>query len=142
MGITPRHCSADSQSLCNNVRYGQQPPRGVVPPTPVRSAHRTLEEGRQVPRREDARLLHTRTGLRRDVRPVGAVTSVAVGPLRQSRPLHRHPRRCGNMRRQDTATPVTVPPTTPRQQHPRVLTRVALYAATLKAAPGRAQDAP
>jgi hypothetical protein len=62
-----------------------------------------------------------------------------------SRPLHHHPRRCGSVRRQGPDTPATVPRTAPRQRHPRVLTRTTLeqtlYAATLEAAPGRAQDA-
>jgi hypothetical protein len=36
LGIMPRQCSADSPPLCDTVRHGQQPPRGTVPPTPVR----------------------------------------------------------------------------------------------------------
>jgi hypothetical protein len=34
-----------SPPLCDAVRHGQQPPRGTVPTTPVRPAHRTLEKG-------------------------------------------------------------------------------------------------
>jgi hypothetical protein len=73
-----------SPPLCDTVRRGQQPPRGTVPPTPIRPAHRSLEKGRRNPRRDDARLLRASTGRRRDVRPVGAVTSVAIGPVRPS----------------------------------------------------------
>jgi hypothetical protein len=83
-----------SLPLCDAVRRGQQPPRGTVPPTPVRPAHRTLEKGRQNPRRDDARLLRARTGRRRDVRTVGAVNSVAIGPVRPSPPPRRHPGHC------------------------------------------------
>jgi hypothetical protein len=93
----PRHCSADSPPLCDTVQHGQQPPRGTVPPTPVRPAHRTLEKGRRNPRREDARLLCARTGRRRDVRPVGVVTSVVIGPVRPSPPPRHHPRHCNTI---------------------------------------------
>jgi hypothetical protein len=89
----PRHCSADSPPLCDTVRHGQQPPRGTVPPTHVRPAHHTLKKGRRNPRREDARLLApARDG--RDVKPVGAVTSVAISPVRPSPPPRRHPSHC------------------------------------------------
>jgi hypothetical protein len=90
----PRHCSAYSPPLCDTVRHGQQPPRGTVPPTPVRPAHHTLEKGRRNHRREDARLLRARTGQRRDVRPVGTVTSVAISPVRPSPPPRCHPGHC------------------------------------------------
>jgi hypothetical protein len=83
-----------SPPLCDTVRHGQQQPRGTVPPTPVRPTRRTLEKGQQSPRRGDVGLLHVRTELCRDVRPVGAVTSVAVGPVRPSPPLQRHPGHC------------------------------------------------
>jgi hypothetical protein len=91
----PRHCSADSPPLCDAVRRGQQLPRGTVPPTPVRPAPRALEKGRWNPRTDNTQLLCTRAGRRRDVRPVGAVTSVAIGPVRPSQPLHHHTRRFG-----------------------------------------------
>jgi hypothetical protein len=83
-----------SPSLCDAVRHGQQLPSGTVPPTPVQPAHRTLEKGRRNPQRDDARLLRTRTGQRRDVRPVGAVASVAISPVRPSPPPRRHPDHC------------------------------------------------
>jgi hypothetical protein len=86
-----------SPPLCIDVRQGQQQPRGTVPPTPVRPTRRTLEEGRQSPRREDEQLLHARTGRRRDVKPVGAVTSVAIGPVRPFPPSRRHPDHCTNI---------------------------------------------
>jgi hypothetical protein len=126
---TPRRCA----TLCGMVSNHCD----TVPPTRVRLAHRTLEKGRKNPRREDTRLLHARTGRRRDVRPVGAVTSVAIGPVRPSRPLHHHPRRCGSMWRQGTATPATVPCTASCQWHPRVLTRTALERATSTPPPSK-----
>jgi hypothetical protein len=96
----PTPVARPSPPLCDAVRHGQQSPRGTVPPTPVRPAHRTLEKGRRNPRRDDARLLRARTRRRRNVRPVEAVTSVAIGPVRSSpsprrRLLHHHTRRCG-----------------------------------------------
>jgi hypothetical protein len=96
LGITRRHCSANSsgKTIPTAVRHGQQQPRGTVPPTPVRLTCRTLEKGRRSPRREDERLLHARPGLRRDVRPVGVVTSVAIGPVRPYPPSRRHPGHC------------------------------------------------
>jgi hypothetical protein len=123
--------------LCDPVRRGQQPSRGIVPPTPIRPAHLTLEKGRRNPQRDDARLLCPRTGRRRDVRPVGAVTFVAVSPVRPSWPLHHHTRRCGSMRRRDTATPATVPCTASCQRHPRILTRTALERATSTPPPSK-----
>jgi hypothetical protein len=89
------HCSADSPPLCDAMRCGQQLPRGTVPPTPVRPALRTLEKGQRNPRRDDTQLLCTCTGRHHDVRPVGAVTFVAIGPVGPSRPLHHQARRCG-----------------------------------------------
>jgi hypothetical protein len=130
LGNHARHYSTDSPPLCDTVRHGQQPPRGTVPPTLVRPAHRTLEKGWRNPRREDARLLRARTGQRRDVRPVGAVASVAISFVRPSRPPYHHTRRCGSMQRWDTATPATVPCTASCQWHPRVLTLTALERAT------------
>jgi hypothetical protein len=84
-----------SPPLCDAVRRGQQPPRGTIPPTPVRPALRTLEKGQRNPRRDNAQLLCAHTGRCCEVRPVGAVTSVTIGLVRPSRPLHRHVRRCG-----------------------------------------------
>jgi hypothetical protein len=55
---------------------------------------RTLEKGRQNPRRDDARLPRARTRQRRDVRPVGAVTSIAISLVRPSPPPQRHPGHC------------------------------------------------
>jgi hypothetical protein len=83
-----------SPPLCDAVRHGQQQPHCSVPPTTVWPTRRTLEKGRRSPRREDERLLHARTGLRRDVRTVGAVTSVAIGPVWPSPPSRRHPGHC------------------------------------------------
>jgi hypothetical protein len=83
-----------SLPLCDAVRHGQQQLRGTVPPTLVRSTCRTLEKGQRSPRRGDERILHARTRLHRGVRPVGAVTSVAISPVRPSLPSRRHPGHC------------------------------------------------
>jgi hypothetical protein len=142
----PRHCPADSPPLCDAVWHGQQPPRGTVPPTPVRPARRTLEKGRQNPRRGDTQLLCAHAGHRRDARPVGAVTSVAIGPERPSRPLHHHTRCCGTCG--DRTPPrqplclVRLPSTTPSSRPAGGGLTSAVYAATLEVIPVRAQDAP
>jgi hypothetical protein len=90
----PTPLARPSPPLCDIVWHGQQQPRGTVPPTPIRPTHRTLEKGQQSPRRGDVRLLHARTGLHRDVRPAGAVTSVTIGPVRPSPPSRCHPGHC------------------------------------------------
>jgi hypothetical protein len=66
----------------------------AVPPTPVRLTRRTLERGRRSPRSGDERLLHARTGLRRDVRPAGPVTYVTIGLVRPSPLSQHHPGHC------------------------------------------------
>jgi hypothetical protein len=112
--------------LCDVVRHGQRQSCGTVPPTPVRPTRRTLKRGRRSPRREDGRLRHAHTGLRRDVGLTGPVTSVAIGPVRPSPPsptpsraLHHQPRHCGGTGRQDAATPAAVRPAASRQPHPQ-----------------------
>jgi hypothetical protein len=118
-------------------------PRGTVPPIPARPAHRTLEKGRQNPRREDARLLHARTGRRRDVRSVGAVTSIAIGPVRPSPPSRRHPSHFITIPDAVAACDDRTPPRQPLcltascQQHPRVLTWTALERATSTPPPSK-----
>jgi hypothetical protein len=93
-GTAPPPPVRPSPPLRDVVRHGQQLPRDTMSPTPVRPMRRTLEKGRRSPRREDERLLHARAGLRCDVRPVGAVTSVAIGPVRLSPPSRCHPGHC------------------------------------------------
>jgi hypothetical protein len=119
-----------SPPLCDAVQHGQQQPCGTVPTTPIRPTRHTLEKGRQSPRREDGRLLHARSGLRRDVGPAGPVTSIAIGPVRPSpssrrpsRALHHHPQHCGGTGRQDAATTAAVHPAASRQPHPRANVR-------------------
>jgi hypothetical protein len=149
---SPTPLKRPSLPLCDAVQHGRQQPRGTVPPTHVRLTCRTIEKGRRRPRRGDERLLHTRTGLRRDLRLVGAVTSVAIGPVRPSPPSRHHP---------GTASPspmlwkraatghlhagycalyglTSTVPSSPHADGPRTGD---LYAATLEAAPGHAQDA-
>jgi hypothetical protein len=77
----PTPVARPSPPLCDAMQRGQQPPRGTMPPTPVRPVHRTVEKGRRNPRGDDAQLLRARTGRRCDVRMVGAVTFVAISPV-------------------------------------------------------------
>jgi hypothetical protein len=56
----PTPVARPSPPLCDVVRHGQQQPRGAVPPTPVRPACRTLEEGWWSPRREGEQLRRAR----------------------------------------------------------------------------------
>jgi hypothetical protein len=122
---------------CDAVRHDQQLPRGTMPPTSVQPTCRTLERGRQSPRREDGRLLHARTGLHRDVGPTGPVTSVSIGPVRPSPPsltpsraLHHHPQHCGGTGRQDAATLAAVRPASSHQPHPRAIVQTTTKRAT------------
>jgi hypothetical protein len=78
-----------SPPLCDAVRHGQCLSRDTVLPTLVRLTRRALERGWRNPRRGDGRLCHACPGLRRDVRPAGPVTSIAVDPMRPS-PLSQH----------------------------------------------------
>jgi hypothetical protein len=149
----PTPVARPSPPLCDAVRRGQQPPRGTVPPTPVRPAPRTLEKGRWNPRRGDTRLLRARTGRRRDVRPVGAVTFVAIIPVRPSPPPRRHPGHCitipDAVEACDDGTPPRQPPCLVRphvngtleSSRGQPLNEQPLRR-PLEAAPGRAQDTP
>jgi hypothetical protein len=83
-----------SPPLCGAVRRGRRQSRDTVLPTLVRLTCRALETGRRNPRRGDKRLFHACPGLRRDVRPAGPVTSVAVGPVRPSPSSRHHPGHC------------------------------------------------
>jgi hypothetical protein len=65
-----------------------------MPPTLVRPERRTLEKGRQNPRKGYDRLSRARTGRRRDVGPVRRVSSVVIGLVRPSPPLRHHPDHC------------------------------------------------
>jgi hypothetical protein len=103
----------------------------MVSNSPVALCHPLPYGRRAAPSRKDGGALEGKVNSyatpvqeqRRDARPAGSVTSVAIGLVRPSPPSRRHPRRCGSMRRRDTATPATVPCTTSCQRHPRVLTR-------------------
>jgi hypothetical protein len=149
----PRHCSADSPPLCDTVRHGQQPPRGTVPPTHVRPAHRTLKKGRRNPRREDARLLApARDGAvtssqwersplspsalydhphHRDAIP--ATASPYLTLLKHAVTGHRHASHCALYDLMSTA------PSSPHADGPRTSN---LYATPLEATPGHAQNTP
>jgi hypothetical protein len=135
---------------------------GMVSNNPVALCHPLPYGRRAAPSKKDSRALEGKTnnyatlvpGQRRDVGPTGPVTSVAIGPVRPSppsltpsRPLHHHPQRCGSVRRRDDATAATVPlygltSTRPPNPHTGGRRTGDPYAATLEAAPGRAQDAP
>jgi hypothetical protein len=73
------------------------------------------------------------SGHLRHHQPCATIPAIAT----PSRPLHHHPRRCGSVRRQDTATTTTVPRTTSHQRHPRVLTWAALERATSTPPPSK-----
>jgi hypothetical protein len=149
----PTPVARPSPPLCDAMRHSQQPPRGTVPPTPVQPAHRTLEKGWRNPRRDDTRLLRARTGRRRNVRPVGAVTSVAIGPVRPSPSPRRHPGHCitipdvvehamtGHRHAGHCALYglMSTAPSNPHADGPRTSN---LNTTPLKAAPGDAQDTP
>jgi hypothetical protein len=149
----PTPMARPSPPLCDAMRRGQQPPRGPVPPTPIRPAHCTLEKGRWNPGRDDARLLCACTGRCRDVRPVGAVTSAAISPVRPSPPPQHHPGHCitipDAMERAATGHHhashcalyglMSTAPSSPRADGPRMSN---LYATPLEAAPGDAQGTP
>jgi hypothetical protein len=79
------------------VRRGLCQLRGTVPPTFVRLTRRALEGGRRNPRKGDKYFFHVYTRLHRDVRPAGAVFSVAISPVRQSPPLQRHSGHCSTI---------------------------------------------
>jgi hypothetical protein len=135
--ILPTPPVRPSPPLCDTVRHSPQQSCGTMPPTPVRPTRRTIEKGRRSPRREDGRLLHARTELRRDVGPAGPVTSVAIGPVRPSPPsptpsraLHHHPQHYGGTGRQDAATTVVVHPAASRQPHPRAYVQATTKRAT------------
>jgi hypothetical protein len=139
----PTPVARPSQPLCDAVRRGQQPPRDTVPPTLVWPARHTLEKGRWNPRGDNAQLLRASTGRRRDVRPVGAVTSVAIGPVRPSPSLRRHPSHC-------ITIPDAVEHTATGHRHASHCALYGLMPTTpaastsppLEAAPGDAQDTP
>jgi hypothetical protein len=82
------------EAILAAMRRGRRQSRGTVPPTPEWPTRRTLERGRRCPRREGRRLLHTRTGLRRDVGSARPVTSIAIGHVRPSPPSQHHPGHC------------------------------------------------
>jgi hypothetical protein len=93
----PTIVARPSPPLCDVVRHGQQQPRGTVPPTPIRSARRTLEEGQRSPRREGEQLhrARARTTPRRQVRGTGHL---------------RHHRPCATIPAVPDAIPATASP--------------------------------
>jgi hypothetical protein len=126
----PHHCVALCGMASNNL---------------VALCHPLPYGRRAAPSKKDSGALEGKTndhaaptqGQRRDVGPAGPVTPVAICPVRPSpppptpsRPLHHRPRRYGSMRRQDPATPATVPRTASRRRCPQVLTRAATKQAT------------
>jgi hypothetical protein len=151
----PRHFSANcpGEAIPTTVRHGWRQPRGTVPPAPVQPTRRALERGRRSPRREDGRLLHARTGLRRDVGPAGPVTSVTIGPVRPSPPCQHHLVHCitisytvgvGATRRHHAGccAPCGLPSAAPSSQCTDDDQTGDPYTATLEAAPGQIQGTP
>jgi hypothetical protein len=112
---------------------------------PMALCHPLPYDQRAAPSKEDGRALKGKTddyvapaqGQRRDVGPVGPVTSVAIGPVRPcplsptpSWALHHHLLHCGGTGRQDAATPTAVRPVASRQPHPRANVRTTTTRAT------------
>jgi hypothetical protein len=81
---TPRRCA----TLCGMV---SNHPVALYHPLPYDRRTIPSKKGRRNPRREDTRLLLARTRRHRDVRPVRAVTSIAIRPVRPSPSPRRHP---------------------------------------------------
>jgi hypothetical protein len=141
-GGHPRHCV----TLCDETRVSPvtlcRQPRTVNTSSPRRGAGGTLEY-----------LFRDYAGPRRDVRPAGAVFPVAVNPVRPSPPLPHHTGHCddipmllectGTRRRHDSHCAAYGPPFDDTLESARGGGRTTNhYAATLEAAPVRAQDAP
>jgi hypothetical protein len=113
---------------------------GMVSNNPAALYHPLPYGRRTTPSKEDGRTLEGKTHDYSTPARDGAVTSSLwersppspstlcdlPAIATPSRPLHHHPRRCGSMRRQDTATPATVPCTASCQRRPRILARTAL----------------
>jgi hypothetical protein len=156
----PRHCSARSPSEAIPAVVPHCAAWSATTPWHCTTHSRTASAPH--PRKRTAepskgggggRLLHARTGLCRDVRLVGAVTSVAIGPVRPSPPPRRHPGHCIPVPDAVEAYGDRTPPlqplclvrptsTAPSSLHVDGPRTDNLYAATLEAAHGRAQDAP
>jgi hypothetical protein len=120
-----------------------------VPPTSVRLTGRTLEGGPAEP----SNAFPMTTQDHRDVRPAGAVFSVAVSPVRPSPPLQRRAGYCddvpdavgehGDGTSHARHCTSYGPPLTAPSSRPADGGRTAsLYATTLEVAPVRAQDTP
>jgi hypothetical protein len=121
-----------------------------VLPTPIRPGRRTLERGRWNPRKGDGRLSRSRSGRRRDVRPVRHISSITISPARPSPPPQRHPgtaapspalweygatRRC----HASCYAPYGFPSAAPSSQRTDDDRMGGSHTATLEVAPGRIQ---
>jgi hypothetical protein len=151
--ILPTPQVRPSPPLCDAVRHGRCQSRDTVPPTLVRLTRRALERGRRNPRRGDERLFHACPGLRRDVRPAGPVTSVAVGPVRPSSPSNTIPGTASpsptlwgygttRHRHASCCAPYGLPSAAPSSRHTDDDSTEDFNTATLEAAPGQTQGMP
>jgi hypothetical protein len=112
---TPWHCATHSRTA-------------DVPHPRKRTTEPSKGRRMTTPRPPGTTLRHQASGgghLRRH-QPHATIPAIAT----PSRPLHHHPRRCGSVRRQYTATLATVPRTASCQWHHRVLMRTAIKQAT------------
>jgi hypothetical protein len=98
----PTRVVRPSPALCGKASVNSTTLRR---PLPYRLHVAPLETGRWNPQKAYDRLLRTRLGRRRDVRPARRVPSVTSGPLRPSRALQCHPRHCGSPGRQTPPHP-------------------------------------
>jgi hypothetical protein len=138
-----RNCSADSPPLCNTVWHGSNHPAALYHPLPYGRPpppqKRTAEpsKGRRTttlrPHGMAPRCQASGSGHLCRHQPCATIPATAT----PSRPLHHHTRRCGSMRRWDTAMPATVSCMASCQRHPRVLTRTALERATSTPPPSK-----
>jgi hypothetical protein len=153
----PRHCSANSRSagIPATVRrcaaWSATTPVALYHPLPY--GRRTTPSKKDGGTLEGAQLLLARTGWRHDVSPVGAVTSVAIRPVRPSPPPQCHPGHCitipDAVKACGDGTPPHQPPCLVRphvndtleSSRGRLSNEQPLHH-PLEATPGRAQDTP
>jgi hypothetical protein len=151
---SPTPVARPSPPLCDAVRHGQQQLVALCHPPPYgRHAAPSRKDGGALEGKVNSYTTPVQ-GHCRDARLAGSVTSVAIGPVRPSPPsptpsrsLHRHPRRCRNVRRRDATTPTAVPSydlasAAPSSPHTGGRQTGDCNTATLEAAPGHVQDTP
>jgi hypothetical protein len=130
------------------MRRGQCQLRGNVSPTFCTANSSSPRRGAVEPSKGDEYLFYVYTGLHRDVRPAGAVFSVAVKPCAaipaSAASLQRHSGHCSDIpdavkdaQGRDVAKPTTVLRTASCQRHPRDSARAAAGRATSTPPPSK-----